>query len=91
VPVVGRHKYARPYRVRWTDRDGKRHSKAFHWRGNAQAELWWLLNTAGYGDARLVDTRRFMGDPDGGGYRMPDELAESRERWRQEIQKKEKP
>ncbi len=41
-PRLGTH-YHKSIKVRWKDKTGKRHCKAFHWAGPAQDELSYLI------------------------------------------------
>ena len=42
MPVRGRGHYKRPYRLSYTDRQGRKVNKAFHWPGPWEEEKAWL-------------------------------------------------
>lgn len=42
MPVRCGTGYARPWRVRWFDRNGRPRARAFHWEGPARDWLEWL-------------------------------------------------
>lgn len=54
MPVRGRGHYKKSIKVCWTDRDGKRHMKAFHWRGPAHDEAKRLRESGDGKDAYVV-------------------------------------